>query len=167
MIFEDRWLRWAGMYPSYQMRLMKIGEARFVQKGHGQREGEVPRGVGVLGEPYLHYSFSKGIRDWFEKHRRYAYQEACEALGEFGSSRIDWRGLFAFRSPVRRRRTLKALAFRLPCRPALRFVYMYFLRAGLLDGWPGFRYCRLMARYERMIAENVRQLRREALGPGA
>ena len=42
----------------------------------------------------------------------------------------------------------------------LRFLYMYILRRGFLDGMPGLIYCRLMAGYERMIVTRVRNLRR-------
>ncbi len=72
LMFMDKWLRWSGMYPVYQMRLMKLGEIRFIQTGHGQREADAKRGVGKLHEPYLHYNFSKGLDDWREKHERYS-----------------------------------------------------------------------------------------------
>ena len=72
--------------------------------------------------------------------------------------RLDLSGIFSFRDSVRRRRALKELSFRLPARPLLRFVYMYFIRMGFLDGYPGFRYCRLMAWYERIIIEETRAL---------
>ena len=62
MIFQGEWLRWAATYPTYQVRLLKVGELRFVQIGHGQREGNALRGIGMLQEPYLHFSFSKGAR---------------------------------------------------------------------------------------------------------
>jgi hypothetical protein len=63
-----------------------------------------------------------------------------------------------------RRRGLKELSFRLPCRPTLRFLYMYLLRLGILDGPPGFTYCRLLAIYERMTDLKIRELRRRAQG---
>ena len=44
-----------------------------------------------------------------------------------------------------RRRALKDLASRMPFRPFLRFLYMFVLRAGILDGGAGFHYCRLLA----------------------
>ena len=158
MMFQGRWLRWSGMYPSYQMRLMKLGEIRFVQKGHGQREADAVRGVGYLREPYLHFSFSKGLREWAERHRRYAREEAEEAMkASMPAGRIA-AGLFSL-DPVRRRRALKGLSFRMPARPLMRFAYVYLLRIGFLDGWPGFRYCRLMAWYEKMIAEHLRACR--------
>ncbi len=159
-IFLGRWLRWAATYPVYQMRLMKVGEVRFVQKGHGQREHRALRGISSLREPYLHSPFSKGLAEWFERHRRYAKQEATESMRESRRSTLDLAGLVSLSDPVRSRRALKNLSFRLPWRPFLRFVYMYFLGMGFLDGWPGFRYCRLMAWYERMIVEELKELRR-------
>jgi hypothetical protein len=60
---------------------------------------------------------------------------------------------------LRRRRAMKRLSYSLPCRPALRFIYQYFLKRGFLDGGPGYRYCRLLARYESLTAEEMRRLR--------
>ena len=63
-------------------------------------------------------------------------------------------GLLA-RDPLRRRRALKRLSFNLPSRPAFRFVYQYVLRGGFLDGSQGLHYCRLLARYEGFISEEI------------
>jgi hypothetical protein len=41
----------------------------------------------------------------------------------------------------------------------LRFVYQYLLRRGFLDGRPGLRYCRLLARYEGFATAELRKLR--------
>jgi hypothetical protein len=97
---------------------------------------------------------------WRQKHLRYASLEAQETVKALRDGRIDWAGLVSSGDPVRRRKALKSLSFRLPCRPLLRFIYMYFVKAGFLDGWPGFRYCRLMAWYERMIVEEARSIAR-------
>ena len=157
LMFMDRWLRWSGMYPVYQMRLMKLGEIRFIQAGHGQREADARREVGTLREPYLHYNFSKGLDDWREKHDRYSTKEARESLQERRNGKIRWRDLWTG-DPVLRRRALKGLSVRLPCRPTLRFLYMYVLRLGFLDGRAGFVYCRLLASYEAIIVTKMRML---------
>lgn len=162
LIFQDRWLRWAGMYPTYQVRLVKVGEIRFVQHGHGQRETEARRGLGRVVEPYLHYNASRGLDEWLERHRRYARQECAQILGESGGA-LDLAGLLSG-DAIRRRRALKSLAGRLPFRPALRFVYMYVLRLGVLDGGPGLTYCRLLARYEAMIRDELRRTRSGGAG---
>src|SRR6202008_2689873 len=38
LMFRDRWLRHAGMYPAYQVRFGHADALRFVDHGHGQRE---------------------------------------------------------------------------------------------------------------------------------
>ena len=159
MMFMGRWLRYSGLYPSYQVRLGHRDRFRFKQVGHGQREDLAPERIGTLTEPYLHYSFSKGLSDWVDKHNRYASAEAREAVRLLASGGgLDWAGLVA-REPTRRRRALKALSIRLPLRPLLRFLYMYVLRRGFLDGRAGLTYCRLLAIYEYLIVLKTRELR--------
>jgi len=158
MLF-GRWLRYSGMYPSYQVRLGHRERLRFKQVGHGQREDLPAERVGTLIEPYLHYSFSKGLTEWFEKHNRYATDEARETAKAIAEGHgIDWLGLLAGER-TRRRRALKGLSFRLPFRPTLRFLYMYLLRRGFLDGRAGFAYCRLLSVYESLIVLKLHELR--------
>lgn len=73
------------------------------------------------------------------------------------SAGAGWAGLWS-RDQTRRRRTLKELAYRLPFRPTLRFLYMYLLRGGFLDGRAGLTYCRLLAIYEYLIVLKTREL---------
>jgi glycosyltransferase involved in cell wall biosynthesis len=161
LMFFGQWLRYSGMYPTYQVRLGRKSALRFMQVGHGQREAlDSPR-IGALRNPYLHFSFSKGMADWFEKHNRYSSDEARAEVARLrDGSRIDWAGLVSF-APTRRRRALKTLSVRLPFRPLLRFLYMYFVRLGFLDGRAGWTYCRMIATYEFMIVLKMRQLRRD------
>jgi hypothetical protein len=46
----------------------------------------------------------------------------------------------------------------------MRFLYVYVLRRGFLDGLAGFRYARLMAWYERLIDMNIAEGRRRKAG---
>jgi hypothetical protein len=160
MMFMGRWLKYSGMYPWYQVRLGRRAALRFVQVGHGQREALPPERIGTLREPLLHYSFSKGLADWIEKHNRYSTAEARHAVAEAGA-RVEWGALFG-RDGVRRKRALKALFRHLPCRPTLRFLYMYVFRLGFLDGRAGLIYCRLLRWYESMIVLKTEELRRAA-----
>ena len=157
MMFQGQWLRHAGMYPAYQVRFGRRDRLRFKQVGHGQREDLPADQVGTLQHDLEHYSFSKGLHEWFAKHNRYSSDEAAEALRQSGGD-IDWRAL-ASADQTERRRALKALATRMPMRPALRFAYMYVLRRGFLDGRAGLNYCRLLATYEAMTVAKERELR--------
>jgi glycosyltransferase involved in cell wall biosynthesis len=158
-MFEGRWLRFAGMFPAYQVRLGRKDKLRFKMTGHGQREMLDAREVGTLKSALIHYSFSKGLDDWFARHNRYSAAEARENLESLISGSAVWRELVS-PSLTERRRALKALSIHLPCRPLLRFLYMFFLHVGFLDGLPGYRYCRLVALYEHMIVLKLRELQR-------
>ncbi|HTV48110.1 MAG TPA: glycosyltransferase family 2 protein [Phycisphaerae bacterium] len=162
MIFQGRWLKHSGLYPSYQVRFGKRDRLNFIQAGHGQRESLPPETIGTLREPLLHYSFSKGIQDWLERHNRYSTTEAEKFLENTGVQKVDWAGLFS--DAPRRRRALKDISGFLPCRSALRFIYMYFLRLGFLDGRAGFTYCRLLAIYEYFIVLKIREFLRKKDG---
>jgi len=153
MIFEGRWIPHCTDYPAWQARFVRAPQFEFVETGHGQREAPAMR-LGRLRANYLHDVSSGGEAEWLEKHRRYARAEALAHSG-FPPSRT---GLFSSQRLLRRR-ALKRLGASLPCRPAARFIYQYFLRGGFLDGRPGLRYCRLLAQYEGFIAEEMRRLR--------
>lgn len=160
MMFFGKWLRFAGMYPSYQVRLGRTPAFRFKQVGHGQREDISAARVGTLKSPYLHHSFSQGLDDWIARHNRYSSAEASQLVSGSSDSHMDLLGLIDWRNPTRPRRAIKTLANRLPFRATLRFLYMYVGRLGFLDGSAGYQYCRLLAIYQAMIDLKVAEFRR-------
>ena len=113
--------------------------------------------MAFLRENYRHELANDGDVAWLAKHRRYALKEAAAQL--VCDEAHPWSHLWA-RDPMVRRRALKQFSYRLPCRPAARFLYQYGLRGGFLDGRAGWHYCRLLARYERFVQDALRQLRR-------
>lgn len=149
MIFLGKWLRRSGGYPAYQVRLIRTGKCRFMDFGHGQRE-QCDGPIGTLEHPYIHYSFSKGLVEWFRKHNAYSDREAHEAitlLRDAGGRAKSWRELLS-RDPLQRRRAAKNLSYSLRFRALFRFGYNYFIRGGLLDGIAGLRYCAMISMYE-------------------
>jgi glycosyltransferase involved in cell wall biosynthesis len=163
VFFMGRWLRYSSLYPTWVVRLVRPDRIDFEQREincHWIVDGP----EGYLRSHFIHYSFNKGISWWFDKHNRYSWHEARESLNSLAGEHIDWRGILNPGDAVRRRRMLKALSFRLPCRPLLRFFYMYLLRRGFLDGWPGYVYCRLLASYEFMIVVKMAEIRRRRQG---
>ncbi len=158
IIFLGKWIRHSTQYPHSQVRLVKRGEVLFAQAGHGQREAGALRGVGHLREPYDHLNFSKGIGDWVEKHNRYSAAEAQLAV-ELREKPLNYRDCFE-RDAVVRRRALKELHSRMPGRWFVKFIYLYFIRLGLLDGYPGLVYCLLQSYYDLLISLKIREIRR-------
>ncbi len=164
LIFMGGWLRHAGMYPAYQVRFGRRDSLRFVDYGHGQREAQAPAEIGTLRTPLDHYNFSKGVNEWYSRHLRYARTEALQSLEERkGSS--SWGQAFS-RDATTRRRALKRIAYRSPCRPLLRFLYVYFLKRGFLDGKAGWHYAAMMGTYQHFIDLNELELLEKAKGKG-
>jgi glycosyltransferase involved in cell wall biosynthesis len=153
-----RWLRHSSMYPIWILRLFRPDRIRWERLVNPVAIVDGP--VIHLRRDMIHYSFSKGLHHWVEKHNKYAQFEAQEALRISKSGVEDFWGVFSVGDPLRRRKALKAMSYRMPLRPLLRFIYMYFLKLGILDGRPGLTYCRLIAMYEFFIDLNVKELRR-------
>lgn len=158
LIFNGKFLRHAGLFPWYQVRLGRRNKLRFTQVGHGQREQLPPDRIGTLKNSLLHFPFEKGLDDWIEKHNRYSTAEARQNVSGYGDDDFRLVDLLSV-STDRHRRAAKKIFSRLPCRPTLRFVYMYLFRGGILDGQPGLTYCRLLAWYERLIVVKEREIK--------
>jgi glycosyltransferase involved in cell wall biosynthesis len=158
--FFGKWLKRSSGYPTWFGRLFKAGTVRVEREINEEyhTDGE----IGHLEEHLIHHPFNKGIAFWVERHNRYSSMEAA-ALIEEVRGRLRFRDLFSG-DPTVRRKYLKQLAFRMPCRPLLVFCYLYFARFGFLDGMAGLTYCRLRAMYEYMIDLKVKELRRRDKG---
>lgn len=118
--------------------------------------------TGQLNNRFLHYNFSKGLTEWFDKHNKYSLAEAQEGLKAL-REQIPDVSLFS-KDRALKRVALKNLALRLPCRPFLKFCYLYFLRRGFLDGKAGLTYCILQSIYEYLIDLKIWELKRREQG---
>lgn len=158
VMFMGRWIKRSTQYPRYQMRLFDKKKVWFSDYGHTERE--VCEGsTGFLKETYPHYTSGKGFARWFDKHNTYSTKEAEETVHQLMQGSVNWKDLLFGRTEVDRRRALKDLSLRLPARPLLRWLYMYFILGGCWDGRAGFAWCTLQAFYEYMILLKVWELR--------
>lgn len=157
-IFEGRWLKRCDSFPKWQFRLLRKGCARFIDFGHGQKEGEVNGTLEYLPVPYDHHCLSKGLGHWLDRHNRYATHEAAVRLSE----PIVWRDIFSTHGSTRNK-ALKPLVSRVPGWPLIRFLITYVLCLGFLEGRPGFIYCANLAYYEFLIRLKMRETRLKQL----
>jgi glycosyltransferase involved in cell wall biosynthesis len=153
IMLHEKWLRYAGMFPTYQVRLGHRERLRFKQVGHGQQEDVLRHRIGTFPEPYLHYNFSHGIAAWLRKHIRYAEDEA-RSIADSDNGFKSRRFHLLSNDATERRRGLKMLSDYLPLaiRPIARFFYVFIWRRGFLDGRYGALYALMLSVYEGMIA---------------
>ena len=122
-IMWGQWIRHGRLYPDWQLRLFRRGRGRFVERAVHESV-QVEGSVGRLAAPLLHQSY-RGVSDFLRRADRYSTLAAEE-----------W---------ARQGRPFRSA--QLVTMPLGRFVSMYILHRGFLDGWRGFLLAVLYAYY--------------------
>jgi glycosyltransferase involved in cell wall biosynthesis len=144
--FLGTWLKHASFYPLWLTRLYKPGYVSFARLVNPVTT--VSGRVDDLQGHLIHHPFSKGVSHWFERHNSYSSFEAQEYRR---AERMDLKNIFDADANVRRK-AVKQLFTRLPFRPAVKFLFLYFAKLGFLDGRAGLYYSIMQAFYEFMIS---------------
>lgn len=149
-------IRHCGFFPSYNLRFFKRGHAAYEEREvHEHMVVDGP--AGRLRRMMLHED-RRGLEHFIAKHNRYSTLEARELLRE--RTRPDGRVARELERGIALRRWLKMKVLpRLPLIGLWRFLYMYLLRLGFLDGATGFRFCLLLAMYDSFISLKLAELR--------
>jgi glycosyltransferase involved in cell wall biosynthesis len=165
LIFLGRWIKHCGWYPSWNLRLFKhrLGRYEKLEAEDVENAGDVEVHEHVVLEgraeylkhDLLHEDF-KSIFHFIERHNRYSSWDA-RVYANFSSdvAASSSIGASLFGSPLERKRFIKRLWARLPFRPLLRFVWMYFIKLGFLDGRSGLIFCTLMTMHEAVISAKM------------
>lgn len=159
--FMGTWLQHVQTSPFY-MRLFRPEKMRYERLVNPLSIADGPVGL-VTG--YLdHFPFSKGIGHWIDRHNGYSRFEAQQIVNnrEAGEGFSFTKALIA-KDFHQRRYHQKELFYHLPVRPLLKFLLLYLVKRGLLDGRAGFTYAVLQAIYEYFIVLKVRELEGAAL----
>jgi glycosyltransferase involved in cell wall biosynthesis len=161
--FQNTWLRHAQISPWY-IRLVRPELARYTREINEVLE--IAGRISELRAPLDHYPFSKGIGHWLRKHDVYSTMEAELIVQGGGPQDPSLRTALTAQDFHERRLHQKALFYRMPGRPLLKWLYMVFVRGAFLDGRPGLTYARLQSIYEYMIVLKTRELRERAAREG-
>jgi len=167
-IFLGTWIRHAGWYPSWNLRLFRHRLGRYDDR-EVHEHVVVDGPVGYLRSELLHLD-RRPLEAFIARHNRYS---TLEALARYKAetdapdkARLPLR---PFGSPVERKRALREQVWpRLPLKPLVLFAYMYVLRRGFLDGRAGLALCVFHAFQEFMVGLKLAELRSGARrqGPG-
>ena len=154
------WLKHAQLSPFY-IRLVRPARARYTRSINEVLDVDGP--IADLNEPLDHYPFSKGIAHWVAKHNLYSTMEAQLIVAQSGLQDPSLRtalGLGPGDPDFHTRRLhQKALFYKLPGRPLIKWAYMMFLRGAILDGPAGWAYATLASFYEYLIVLKTKELR--------
>jgi glycosyltransferase involved in cell wall biosynthesis len=135
-MFLGRWIRHGGLYPDWQVRLFRRGRGRFATRAVHESVA-VMGAVGHLRGHLVHRSY-EGVSDFIERANRYSSLAAEQMVGEGRRVR----------------------AGELLLRPLGRFLSMYVMKRGFLDGRRGLLLATLYAYYVFMRSAKVWEVTR-------
>ncbi|HEY9155200.1 MAG TPA: glycosyltransferase family 2 protein, partial [Opitutaceae bacterium] len=162
-MFMGKWLKHA-YYPNWNLRLLKHKLGRYEQLvagATGSGDNEVHEHISVQGESGRlkvemdHYAFPS-VDVFVEKHNRYSNWEA--AL-EVQDKKHEAQHLQHGATKIRRR--IKQLSRKMPFRPLLRFLYVYVIQGGWMDGREGYYFSKLHGFYEFLSVAKSYELRQK------
>ncbi|MGP1384123.1 MAG: glycosyltransferase family 2 protein [Thainema sp.] len=169
IFFLGTWLRHGGRYPDWNLRLFRHAKGRYenlkTEEIRNTGDNEVHEHVvldgpvGYLKHDMLHEDY-RDMYQWLARHNRYSNWEARVYLNLLtGMGEQDTIGANLLGDAVQRKRFLKKIWVRLPFKPFLRFILVYILQRGFLDGFAGYTYARLISQYEYQIGVKLFELR--------
>ena len=135
-MFLGRWVRHGGLYPDWQIRLFRRGQGRFAERAVHESV-TVTGPVGRLAGHLVHRSY-EGVGDFVERANRYSSLAAEQLVRE--GRRVG--------------------AGELVLRPLGRFLSMYVMKRGFLDGRRGLLLATLYAYYVFMRSAKVWEVTR-------
>lgn len=156
MIFLGKWIRHVSQYPFWLLRFFKHEKAIYERSVNEKLK--VDGKCGFLKSDFIHNN-RNGLTEWIAKHNRYSTLEAQEYLRLQESKVWDKFRLKDFVHPARRLLLLKYLYVKLPFRSLIRFLYIYIIRMGFLDGNPGFIYSVLSSIQEFHISAKIAEMK--------
>lgn len=111
--FGNKWIKYCGWYPDYNLRLYKKEKGQFNERAVHEAV-EIKGSVGYLKNPLEHYTY-KDISDYLKRMDRYSMLAAEEMFTNGRSA--GYLDLFL--------------------RPCFTFLKMFFLQKGFMDGYTG------------------------------
>ncbi len=160
VIFLGTWIRHAGWYPSWNLRLFRHRLGRYDDRE--VHEHVVLNGrEGYLSADLLHDD-QRGFEAYIARHNRYSTFEArARFKAEEHAPDRARLPVSLLASPVQRKRFLRERIWpAIPAKPLVLFFYMYFLRKGFMDGRAGLVLCVFHAFQEFMVGVKLAELRR-------
>lgn len=163
-VFLGKRIRHCGYFPSWNVRFFKRGKARYEDRDvheHMIVDGEIGKLRGLM-----EHNDRRGLECFLEKHNRYSTLEAREIVSqtEYADKTISPKLLGNVQE---RRRWVKHYIYPwLPAKWLFRFIWMYGIRLGFLDGLTGFRFCLFISTYEIFITLKMIECKKEAIKHG-
>ena len=149
-VFLGKRIRHCGYFPSWNVRFFKRGKARYEDRDvheHMIVDGDISKLRGLM-----EHNDRRGLECYLEKHNKYSTLEAKEIVSHPEKSERTISPKLLGNVQERRRWVKHYIYPWLPAKWLFRFVWMYGIRFGFLDGLTGLRFCLFISTYEIFIS---------------
>jgi glycosyltransferase involved in cell wall biosynthesis len=165
-VFMGQRIRHCGYFPSWNLRLFKRGRARYEDRP--VHEQMILQGRAGYLNGLLHHEDRRGLEHYIAKHNRYSTLEAESTFRVLSEGRDGGEVQPSmFGSSVERGRFLRNKVLpHLPAKWLFRFLYMYVVKLGVMDGLTGLRFCLFISTHEFFADLKLRELQRVAGAAG-
>jgi glycosyltransferase involved in cell wall biosynthesis len=164
-MFLGKWMKHCWSH-GWMLRLLRRGMGEYEDLGmrdEGGWDNEVHENIIVSGKTsclrsaLLHES-NQCLSHWINKQNQFSDWNAVRRIQQLKDEKLPVSSILS-RDPLQRRKYFKALFIRIPCKPLIMFVYLYFLKLGILDGISGFYFCLLRATHELNISAKIYEMK--------
>jgi hypothetical protein len=164
-MFLGQWQKHSWNH-GWMLRLIRKGSGEYEDLGmrtEGGWDNEVHENIVIEGKtaclknPLLHES-NNNLSQWINKQNQFSDWNAVRRIRQLQNEMPSVKNIWS-RDPLKRRKYLKAFFLRTPCKPVIMFIYLYFIKLGLLDGVSGFYFCMLRAIHEFNISSKIYEIR--------
>lgn len=133
--FLEKWMRFGGRYPLYNIRLFKK-TCRYEDRDVHAHIILDKTKISYLKNDIIHLS-DRSLSQYFHKANRYTTYNANYMAKIYNKKiKIDWQGFFT--NTMIFKATIKDFWYFIPFSSTARFLYMYIFKLGFLDGSRGF-----------------------------
>lgn len=165
-IFLGRWMRHSWSH-GWMLRLFRTGKGAYEDlgmRGEGGWDNEVHENIILDGsttclDTHLIHDTNEDLSFWIRKQNEFSTWNAVRRSRQIQESPIIWSAAFSS-NPLVRRKFLKCLYLRIPCKPVAMFIYLYVLKLGFLDGREGFYFCVLRGIHEFNVSAKMFERKR-------
>ncbi len=160
-------IRHCGYFPSWNLRLIKRGKGSYEDR-EVHEHVIIQNPVGYVKEPMLHID-RRGLEHYIAKHNRYSTLEARALFREITNPPATLSPPNLSRATRLNRWLKRNLMPWVPLPATWRFLYMYVIRFGFLDGRAGLAFCKFIGMHDYMLSlklrEALRQYHRHGIDP--
>lgn len=155
VMFMNRWIRHGGYYPTWLLRLWRMGVGTCEQTWMDEHI-TLARGRTVQFEHDLVDHNLNNLTWWTQKHNQYAIREVIDLLNiryNFGENETVKPNLWGTQEQRKRYLKVRYASAPLFTRPVVYFLYRYVLKGGFLDGTKGFIWHFLQGLWYRFLVD--------------